>query len=96
MRVSNGGVRETILRDDHPQFPRTVLHHLQRPKAEVPLHRVLHVSTPTLVCKHQPKNVDGYLLSNLYSVVSKLDIVHDKVWKFNARNSEQFFGMSLN
>ena len=43
--VSKRRVRKALLRDDHAQFPWTVLCHLQRPEAEVPLHRVLHVST---------------------------------------------------
>lgn len=43
--VSTRWVREALLRDDNAQFPRTVLCHLQRPEAAVPLHRILHVST---------------------------------------------------
>lgn len=48
--VSTGGVREALLWDDHPQLPRSVLHHLQRPEAEIPLHRLLHVSSSFFLC----------------------------------------------
>ena len=59
--VSARGVRETLLWDDHPQLPRTVLHHLQRPEAEVPLHHLLHVST------HLPSFLPSFLALCLLS-----------------------------